>query len=95
MLPFYIHYLCLPQGKIYTNVDFVIFGAFTLLAGFVCLRLPETLGKSMPETIADLDLQAQGHTQRSKVEVMDPEQNVSLSEDKLRLLQDEIEQNFG
>ena len=59
------------------------------ISGIIALRLPETRGKRMPETIQDLyDLAGQGQIgQRSNKEVILRE----ISEDKVRLLQDQME----
>ena len=73
-------------------MDFAIFGLASIIAGIVCLKLPETRGKSMPETIADLDdasSKGQGHLEKGHGLEGQP----ALSEEKLRLLQNEIEGN--
>ena len=36
------------------NLHFVLFGTISLLSGYLNLRLPETQGRPLPETIADL-----------------------------------------
>ena len=64
------------------------------ISGIIALRLPETRGKRMPETIQDLyDLAGQGQIggQMSNKEVTVRE----ISEDKVRLLQDQMEENEG
>ncbi|KAK3097593.1 hypothetical protein FSP39_011253, partial [Pinctada imbricata] len=43
----------LVGGKFGTAVPLIIFGAACLLAGFLALALPETLNRSLPETIQD------------------------------------------
>ena len=43
------------QGRLYANLDFVIFGVATLLAGIVSLKLPETLNRPMLETVDEVD----------------------------------------
>jgi len=44
------------QGRLYSNVDFMIFGVATFLAGVVSLQLPETLNRPMVETAEEIDL---------------------------------------
>jgi len=39
----------------YANVDFVIFGVITFIAGVVSLQLPETLNRPMVETAEEID----------------------------------------
>lgn len=46
--------IILMLGDILPNLHFTILGIMTLLAGFLNLKLPETLGQPMPETIADV-----------------------------------------
>jgi len=43
------------QGRLYSNVDFLIFGVITFVAGIVSLWLPETLNKPMVETASEID----------------------------------------
>lgn len=45
-----INVLSSTLGSIY--VPFIIFSAFTFLAGILCTLLPETLNKQLPENIA-------------------------------------------
>ena len=70
-------------------MDFVILGVMTLVAGIVCLRLPETRGKAMPETIESLDKLSSG-----PVEVKQVENMTEISEQKLKLLEDQIENSL-
>jgi len=51
-------YVCIcviVQGRMYANVDFVIFGVITFIAGVVSLQLPETLNRPMVETAEEID----------------------------------------
>jgi len=43
------------QGRLYSNVDFLIFGVITLVAGIVSLQLPETLNRPLVETADEID----------------------------------------
>ena len=44
----------LMLGDVYPSLQFTILGAVTFLSGVLNLKLPETLGKSMPETVSDI-----------------------------------------
>lgn len=46
--------IILMLGDIIPNLQFTVLGMMTLLAGFLNLKLPETLGQPMPETISDI-----------------------------------------
>ena len=65
----------------FPNMQFLVFGGLACTAGLVSMRLPETLNRPMPETLDDLD-----KTSRSNY----MEQTAELSEDKVRLLEDDI-----
>ena len=41
-------------GDYYPNLQFTIFGSLTFISGLLNLRLPETLGKKLPETVCEL-----------------------------------------
>ena len=41
-------------GGLLPNLHFVLFGTISLTSGYLNLRLPETQGRPLPETIADL-----------------------------------------
>lgn len=41
-------------GDYSSNLEFTVFGVLSLAAGIVNLKLPETLGKALPETIKDM-----------------------------------------
>lgn len=69
-------------------MDFVILGVMTLLAGVVCLRLPETRGKAMPETIENLETRPSEQSRKTQLKSM-----TKISEEKLKLLENEIENN--
>lgn len=79
------------QGKTHTNIDFLILSLITFLAGIVCLKLPETMGVPMPETVENLEISRNG-TVSHKLKTLDVEPP-NISEEKLKLLQDEIENN--
>ena len=41
-------------GHVLPNLEFILFGTLATTAGILNLRLPETLGMELPETIEDL-----------------------------------------
>lgn len=44
----------LMLGDVMPNLQFTALGLMTLLSGLLNLKLPETLGQAMPETISDV-----------------------------------------
>lgn len=44
----------LMLGDIVPNLQFTVLGLLTFLSGILNLKLPETLGRPMPETVADV-----------------------------------------
>ena len=73
------------QATVYPAGDFAIFGVFSFLAGLAALKLPETRKQPMYETVEDL---LQGQRNRSNQVAVQ-----AISEDKVKLLQEEIEGN--
>jgi len=65
------------QGRLYSNVDFMIFGVATFLAGVVSLQLPETLNRPMVETAEEIDL-AHGWTAQTHRSIIPPSPNDSI-----------------
>ena len=71
-------YSVLFQDKFYPSLQFLVFGSMAFTAGVFSTRLPETANQPMPETLDDLDVVGYD------VKV------TSLSDDKVRLLEDDI-----
>jgi len=56
-------------GDQHENLQFTVFGMLSLAAGLANLRLPETLGRPLPDTLADMGrLLSGGRTATSKAE---------------------------
>lgn len=49
----------LLQGTVHPWAPFVVFGVGALMAGTSTLLLPETHGKTLPETVAHLEAKAE------------------------------------
>ena len=43
------------QDSVYPSLQFAVFGCVSFLTGIMCLKLPETLNKPLPETMNDLN----------------------------------------
>ena len=41
-------------GDYYQNLQFTIFGSLTLISGLLNLKLPETMGKKLPENVCEV-----------------------------------------
>ncbi len=52
-------------GDEYPKLEFTVFGLLSVTAGLANLRLPETLGRPLPETIMDMILL--GESQNKKI----------------------------
>lgn len=75
--------LALQSTQTSLPLDYATFGLLCLVAGCLALRLPETRGRALPETVADLDAVAADREAGRQL----------VSDDKVRLLQEEIEAN--
>jgi len=58
-------------GDQHENLQFTVFGMLSLAAGLANLRLPETLGRPLPDTLADMSRLLSGGRTASKVEAVE------------------------
>ncbi len=72
MLPFLAHFLGIyiilfsyffPQNNINPNLPGILMGSIAMVAGFFVFILPETTGKPLPDTIAEVEAEAKKEKQ--------------------------------
>ena len=74
-------------GEILPHLQFTVLGLMSLLAGLLNLRLPETAGRQLPDTITDLSDMLRANT-RSPMKMMKSPRQKSLELESSGLLSD-------
>ena len=77
-------------GEVLPHLQFTVLGLMSLLAGLLNLRLPETAGRQLPDTITDLSdmLRANNSNNRSPMKMMKSPRQKSLELESSGLLSD-------
>ena len=77
-------------GEFIPHLQFTVLGLMSLLGGLLNLRLPETAGRQLPDTITDLSdmLRANSNNNRSPMKMMKSPRQKSLELESSGLLSD-------
>ena len=75
-------------GEFIPQLQFTVLGLMSLLAGLLNLRLPETAGRQLPDTITDLSDLLRANYNRSPLKMMKSPRQKSLELESSGLLSD-------
>ena len=75
-------------GEFIPHLQFTVLGLMSLMGGLLNLRLPETAGRQLPDTITDLSDMLRANNNRSPMKMMKSPRQKSLELESSGLLSD-------
>ena len=75
-------------GEFIPHLQFTVLGVMSLMGGLLNLRLPETAGRQLPDTITDLSDMLRANNNRSPMKMMKSPRQKSLELESSGLLSD-------